>query len=718
MNYHRYRWCIVSSCPNTSIRTTEKLFIKVPDDIKMRNVWLKLAKRDPKSLSIKSRLYLCEDHFNLEQDMANYMEYKIMGSVKHIKMKVNTIPSRFSFNTKKKCRSPSARRSTLTNTQGLDVPGTENSKLSEDYIEPTATSSKSDFHNSQVLGYRIKLEEEICNDAPETNEPLFQVNVDMERENEPLIKDEIKMEEDHPQCHICLSVGRKMFPIRKYEEIYKRLLYDEYQDHGDVTFDATLVCWECNALLRNVEQFQNRIRQANEMLQMQQNIVSLSSLTTVVFSDSSPNSIYLEESEENTRYQMNSENDDQIKDHGGTSDKDSVGEDEPLEELTKEEEETPKEKTVDRNKWAKRRVLVNREPKFRMIEDFSEMFKKVSFSIKILQEVLEERRKQECYTNSEFRCSSCIQRFDNREALMEHNIQYHDKSVGMYVCDICRSRFADVQSLSSHLFSHYYMFYCKLCDYKCYSEDDTRSHARAQHGSKAMECLKCNGLFSARREFYKHYRDVHETHICDYCGLRYKLKDSLITHIRKKHSTRECNICKKTFTRYNSLWLHNKVHHGPPTATAYCVECDVEYADPYRYKWHLANSVRHRPREAVRVRCPGCDKEFSKKIYMKNHYDLVHLKLTKFKCDACQKYFGRNADLAKHRRRVHEGVQPPKNKICHICGRGFTVSVATFEILANHTRTHTQRQLACPHCPARFAHKRVLASHMRAMHPS
>ncbi|XP_047542879.1 zinc finger protein 655-like isoform X2 [Vanessa atalanta] len=605
MNSKVYRWCAVPQCENTSIKTPNKLFVFVPQKKNIRDKWLRLARRDTTAILPSTHLYFCEDHFDMPNDMENYMEYHLMGSVSQIRMKPGCMPTRYHCQPDRRKRTSDGpdrlyilkkQRKTLIKECEKDL---EERTVATKQVELGETSpGRSDFHNSQVLEYRIKLEEEICGDAPEKNEPLFQVDVDMERESEPFIKDEIKMEEDHPQCHICLSVGRKMFPIRKYEEIYKRLLYDEYQDHGDVTFDTTLVCWECNALLRNVEQFQNRIRQANEMLQMQQNIVSLSSLTTVVFSDSHPNGIYL--SEENTRHQMNSENDDQIKDHGGTSDKESKGEDEPLEELTNEEEEIPKEKTVDRNKWAKRRVLVNREPKFRMIEDFNEMFKKVSFSIKILQEVLEERRKQECYTNSEFRCSSCIQRFDNREALMEHNIQYHDKSVGMYVCDICRSRFTDVQTLSSHLFSHYYMFYCKLCDYKCYSEDETRSHARAQHGSKAMECLKCNGLFSARREFYKHYRDVHETHICDYCGLRYKLKDSLITHIRKKHSTRECNICKKTFSRYNSLWLHNKVHHGPPSATAYCVECDAEYADTYRYKWHLANSVRHRPREAVR----------------------------------------------------------------------------------------------------------------------
>lgn len=65
MNYKRYHWCVVSSCKSTSISTPDKLFIKIPDDLTMRNVWLELIHKDPKSLSTKSRLHLCEDHFNV-----------------------------------------------------------------------------------------------------------------------------------------------------------------------------------------------------------------------------------------------------------------------------------------------------------------------------------------------------------------------------------------------------------------------------------------------------------------------------------------------------------------------------------------------------------------------------------------------------------------------------------------------------------------------------
>ncbi|XP_073950641.1 uncharacterized protein [Choristoneura fumiferana] len=93
--YSNYHYCIVRDCKNTSIKTPGKLWIRVPHEINMRNTWLKFAKKDPDSLSRETKAYFCEDHFDLENDMENYVQYKIMGSVKRIRMKPSCIPSKF-----------------------------------------------------------------------------------------------------------------------------------------------------------------------------------------------------------------------------------------------------------------------------------------------------------------------------------------------------------------------------------------------------------------------------------------------------------------------------------------------------------------------------------------------------------------------------------------------------------------------------------------------
>jgi len=78
MNPNVYRWCAVPKCSNTSIKTPNKIFVHVPKVIKIRNMWLRLAKRDPVPLSPNSVLYFCEDHF----DVSIYSIYSIL-SPKH-----------------------------------------------------------------------------------------------------------------------------------------------------------------------------------------------------------------------------------------------------------------------------------------------------------------------------------------------------------------------------------------------------------------------------------------------------------------------------------------------------------------------------------------------------------------------------------------------------------------------------------------------------------
>ncbi|KAF9812371.1 hypothetical protein SFRURICE_005482 [Spodoptera frugiperda] len=90
-----YRTCAVPMCRSTSIKYPDKLFIHVPKCLKRRKQWLQLARRNPMLTSDKSTIFFCEDHFNLPDDMENYTEYSIMGSVGKIRMKPDCLPSKF-----------------------------------------------------------------------------------------------------------------------------------------------------------------------------------------------------------------------------------------------------------------------------------------------------------------------------------------------------------------------------------------------------------------------------------------------------------------------------------------------------------------------------------------------------------------------------------------------------------------------------------------------
>ncbi|CAH2016478.1 unnamed protein product [Acanthoscelides obtectus] len=89
-----YKWCVVPKCTNTSINSPQTLFVSVPTDCKRRKKWLLLARRDPKGISSTSNVFMCEDHFDMEKDTINYMQYK-MGFSKKILLTEDAVPTKF-----------------------------------------------------------------------------------------------------------------------------------------------------------------------------------------------------------------------------------------------------------------------------------------------------------------------------------------------------------------------------------------------------------------------------------------------------------------------------------------------------------------------------------------------------------------------------------------------------------------------------------------------
>lgn len=66
-----YKCCAVPRCKNTSIKTPNKLFVYVPSKKPVRDKWLKLARRNPADISKNTKIYFCEDHF----DVSFYVVY-------------------------------------------------------------------------------------------------------------------------------------------------------------------------------------------------------------------------------------------------------------------------------------------------------------------------------------------------------------------------------------------------------------------------------------------------------------------------------------------------------------------------------------------------------------------------------------------------------------------------------------------------------------------
>ncbi|XP_041983886.1 zinc finger protein 37-like [Aricia agestis] len=282
----------------------------------------------------------------------------------------------------------------------------------------------------------------------------------------------------------------------------------------------------------------------------------------------------------------------------------------------------------------------------------------------------------------------------------------------------CPCSYCDVEITLDRVSSHYEehtpeLYQCRVCLLLWDTSDKASNHILDRH-KFVYTCPECSQCFHILKNWRKHVK-CHK-YICDHCKKEFNNRKRITHHMRLMHLPAECGICGGAYD--SGLKLHNHLRrvHVPHTAVGelcYCVECDKYYPHPTAYQKHLKDSVAHAPRRVYRIPCPECGRVFTKKIYMTNHYKLFHLKQTQHYCNICDKYYSNAFGLRTHTRYVHMKEEKPRNKICDICGRAFHNQ----KILTNHIRTHTgERPYKCPHCPAAFAQRTAMMSHIRTQH--
>ncbi|XP_013141791.1 PREDICTED: PR domain zinc finger protein 5-like isoform X2 [Papilio polytes] len=174
-------------------------------------------------------------------------------------------------------------------------------------------------------------------------------------------------------------------------------------------------------------------------------------------------------------------------------------------------------------------------------------------------------------------------------------------------------------------------------------------------------------FFSTYNEMVQHYDKMHPQFTCDQCGATCRSKKAIESHIKFRHLPSVCDVCGRLCSSGTAVDSHKRLHHpkkrNSVTELSYCVECNMQFDNVYKYKKHLYHAVAHKPRVPIKVPCPGCDRIFSSKRSSNNHYNLVHLKKTKHYCQLCDKYFARSCALRNHRQRIHERKHLTKDKM-------------------------------------------------------
>ncbi|XP_045509043.1 zinc finger protein 615-like isoform X1 [Colias croceus] len=552
-------------------------------------------------------------------------------------------------------------------------------------------------------------------------------------------------------CEGCLSTDRKLTDVGEFYDIYVNLFIEA----SSKLSKNPLFCWECNAVLRTIHKFRERVQQANSYLNEGLNKfkrvkICLSTLST---SNISNNIIYAVHSEENdnnfkeediaaddnfdnvstvdeplivpiefkteksdnsdfendfsieTDY-INIENIDKDKKlHLEKQDTDNIDDDKKL---LLEEQDIDKKKRKRPKSYINVRYTVKEYSKEEMIE----MRKKCERVFMDDSEMALWREKAKLahnYRTMAYKCETCISGFAKKQYYDKHVRRFHSKGSGDYECSICKQRILSVRKLS-HMDMHTTKYICCVCGVECHPSYNLDCHLNSTH-KRVVQCKKCNLQFNNRTECSRHYIKTHLRFICDYCNHGFTMKKRLIHHIGLRHTEHRCKICDKLYYSQHTLKRHNfAVHVKSISEETYCVECNLHFNNEILLKHHLTTSTKHVQK---RFPCTECDKVYHKRTTLNNHYNLVHLQKTKNYCELCDRYFLTGYRLRDHKATTHDRLPKPKTKMCSICGRAFQ----TNRLLQNHMRTHTgERPFHCEFCTASFTQKYALVSHTRAIH--
>ncbi len=178
----------------------------------------------------------------------------------------------------------------------------------------------------------------------------------------------------------------------------------------------------------------------------------------------------------------------------------------------------------------------------------------------------------------------------------------------------------------------YKSFVCELCGFKAGLEDTLQAHMLSKHEGKEapFKCDKCDRRFFAERHLGMHVKRVHiakRNNICPFCGQGFKDTNSFKGHVQRKHQSpeqRTCKVCKIEFPLMVKLYNHVRDDH-PNELTDF----DMSFIFP----------------------CVHCEKVYGSKEARYLHYNTAHCKKD-FPCLTCGNSFKSEKSLEGHMRVV------------------------------------------------------------------
>ncbi|XP_015436000.1 PREDICTED: zinc finger protein 423-like [Dufourea novaeangliae] len=186
-----------------------------------------------------------------------------------------------------------------------------------------------------------------------------------------------------------------------------------------------------------------------------------------------------------------------------------------------------------------------------------------------------------------FRCTVCGMRFQSREKLNYHFLEYTND--GAYSCEICYRKFPELYRLEMHKLKHSNLnfilskHHCPVCREGFASVANVRAHVLHFHGHLSSSIFPSKQL---RSDGQLKRRPIK----CSECHAKFLSVSTL-----KKHKLRFindgkyiCEYCGRKFARINLLRQHVKKHTINSQLLKYpCTECDDKFRNAFQRYQHI-----------------------------------------------------------------------------------------------------------------------------------
>ncbi|KAK2153104.1 hypothetical protein LSH36_307g02050 [Paralvinella palmiformis] len=366
-------------------------------------------------------------------------------------------------------------------------------------------------------------------------------------------------------------------------------------------------------------------------------------------------------------------------------------------------------------------------------------------------------------------CHSTVRRLflatRNRHLLSDSTREKLEKLA--FKCPCCKYAALNVATFKYHLQAHHKLTWK---DYKSkFASEVTESEVGEKLSvSKTGSSQEILRDFCRQKQKVTKHRKIYDRDkeknrfVCELCGLKYRMKGSLMLHLRTKHSgdeqlshvlrqlqnnscgrrsemQTECPFCKDICSGQR-IFTHMKLSHvgeqdffivyrtvekqyyqqmyqrsrDETTSEKSCPHCSTELKK-CSLKRHIENHCRMNSSRQQRYHCHLCHYYSTDRSVLSQHKATAHKDRPKYICETCGACYRTPVGLRQHSRIKHQRVwkKPLQWWTCQDCSKQFSSRLN----LERHKPVHTREyQHICSFCGKKFKDPSSLLTHRRNIH--